>query len=152
MILHAKFYLNTIMLRSFCLPLILCIGLICTSNLGISQPLLSINGTVKDASSGEVLIGASMYLLENAQKIKLSNSYGFFSISATPGTYRLVALFAGYKTDTISVNLSGNQSLVIKLQPMGRELAEVVVSSRKKKRTGYSPAHGCSEIVCKRDE
>jgi hypothetical protein len=91
-----------------------------------SQPLLSINGTVKDAGSGEVLIGASMYLLENPQKITLSNAYGFFSISAIPGNYQLVTLFAGYRSDTVSVQLSGNKTFVIKLKPIGKELEEVV--------------------------
>ena len=137
------------MLRTYCLPLILSIGLILIGKPGISQPLLSINGTVKDASSGEVLIGASMFLLENAQKITLTNAYGFFSITATPGNYRLVAMFAGYKTDTLSVNLQGNQSLIIKLQPMGRELAEVVVSTRKKNEQVIRPLMGVQKLSVK---
>ena len=97
-----------------------------------AQPLLSINGTVKDAGSGEVLIGASMFLLENPQKITLTNAYGFFSISAIPGNYQLVTLFAGYRSDTVSVQLNGNKTFVIKLKPIGKELEEVVVSSSRK--------------------
>ena len=114
-----------------------------------SQPLLSINGTVKDAGSGEVLIGASMYLLENPQKITLSNAYGFFSISAIPGNYQLVTLFAGYRPDTVSIQLTGNKTVVIKLQPLGKELAEVVVSSSRKNDQVTKPLMGVQKLTVK---
>ncbi len=81
----------------------------------MAQVPLSINGTVKDAATGEVLIGASTYLLENPQKITLTNGYGFFSITVKPGQYRLVVASTGYQTDTLSVELTTNQTLVIKL-------------------------------------
>lgn len=137
------------MLRMYCLPLLLSVGLIFSGKSGLSQPLLSINGTVKDASSGEVLIGASMFLLENAQKITLTNSYGFFSITAIPGNYQLIAQFAGFKSDTLSINLNGNQTLTIKLQPIGRELAEVVVSTRKKNELVSRPLMGVQKLSVK---
>jgi CarboxypepD_reg-like domain/TonB-dependent Receptor Plug Domain len=115
----------------------------------ISQPLLSINGTVKDASSGEVLIGASMYLLENPQKITLTNAYGFFSISAIPGNYQLVTLFAGYRADTVSIQLTGNKTVVIKLKPIGKELEEVVVSSSRKNDQVTKPLMGVQKLTVK---
>jgi hypothetical protein len=114
-----------------------------------SQPLLSINGTVKDASSGEVLIGASLYLLENPQKITLTNAYGFFSISAIPGNYQLVTLFAGYRADTVSIQLTGNKTVVIKLKPIGKELEEVVVSSSRKNDQVTKPLMGVQKLTVK---
>lgn len=114
-----------------------------------AQPLLSINGTVKDAGSGEVLIGASMFLLENPQKITLTNAYGFFSISVIPGKYQLVTLFAGYRSDTVSIQLSGNKTVVIKLQPIGKELTEVVVSSSRKNDQVTKPLMGVQKLTVK---
>ena len=137
------------MLRS----LILFIGISSISLLqhstAYSQPLLSINGTVKDASSGEVLIGASLYLLENPQKITLTNAYGFFSISAIPGNYQLVTLFAGYRADTVSIQLTGNKTVVIKLKPIGKELEEVVVSSSRKNDQVTKPLMGVQKLTVK---
>ncbi|MEI6583341.1 MAG: TonB-dependent receptor [Chitinophagia bacterium] len=114
-----------------------------------SQPLLSINGTVKDASSGEVLIGASLYLLENPQKITLTNAYGFFSISAIPGNYQLVTLFSGYRSDTVSVQLNGNKTFVIKLKAVGKELEEVVVNSSRKNDQVTKPLMGVQKLTVK---
>lgn len=114
-----------------------------------AQPLLSINGTVKDAGSGEVLIGASMFLLENPQKITLTNAYGFFSISVIPGKYQLVTLFAGYRSDTVSIQLSSNKTVVIKLQPIGKELTEVVVSSSRKNDQVTKPLMGVQKLTVK---
>lgn len=137
------------MLRSFNLFLgISCIFLFQLTS-AYTQPLLSINGTVKDAGSGEVLIGASMYLLENPQKITLTNAYGFFSISVLPGKYQLVTLFAGYRSDTVSIQLSGNKTVVIKLQPIGKELTEVVVSSSRKNDQVTKPLMGVQKLTVK---
>jgi hypothetical protein len=137
------------MLRSFNLFLgISCIFLFQLTS-AYTQPLLSINGTVKDAGSGEVLIGASMYLLENPQKITLTNAYGFFSISVIPGKYQLVTLFAGYRSDTVSIQLSGNKTVVIKLQPIGKELTEVVVSSSRKNDQVTKPLMGVQKLTVK---
>jgi hypothetical protein len=99
--------------KKFLFLFFLLLQLICNSTL--AQVPLSINGTVKDAATGEVLIGASTYLLENPQKITLTNGYGFFSITVKPGQYRLVVASTGYQTDTLSVELTTNQTLVIKL-------------------------------------
>jgi hypothetical protein len=137
------------MLRSFNLLLGISFIFLFQFTSAYTQPLLSINGTVKDAGSGEVLIGASMFLLENPQKITLTNSYGFFSISVIPGKYQLVTLFAGYRSDTVSIQLSGNKTVVIKLQPIGKELTEVVVSSSRKNDQVTKPLMGVQKLTVK---
>ncbi|MEJ0102283.1 MAG: hypothetical protein WDO19_06925 [Bacteroidota bacterium] len=45
----------------------------------------TVSGTIKEDRSGEVLIGASAYLLELPKTGTLSNAYGFYSITAPPG-------------------------------------------------------------------
>jgi len=125
------------------------LGLLFISISLIAQNPLSINGTIKDASTGEVLIGASTYLLENPQKITLSNGYGFFSITAKAGNYKLVVNSTGYQPDTLSIALSANLTLVIKLRPAGKELAEVVVSTSRKNDQVTKPLMGVQRLSMK---
>jgi hypothetical protein len=136
-------------MRSINLYISSLLALLFFSSVSTAQNPLSINGTVKDASTGEVLIGASTYLLENTQKITLTNGYGFFSITAKPGNYRLVVASTGYQTDTMRVALTTNQTLVIKLRPIGKELAEVVVSSSRKNDQVSRPLMGVQRLTMK---
>ena len=46
----------------------------------------SISGHIKDAATGEDLIGASIMINESG-KGTVSNLYGFFSVSLVPGEY-----------------------------------------------------------------
>ncbi|MFN9590764.1 MAG: TonB-dependent receptor, partial [Bacteroidota bacterium] len=125
------------------------LALLLFSNQVSAQNPLSINGTVKDASTGEVLIGAATYLLENTQKITLTNGYGFFSITAKAGNYRLVVASTGYQPDTIRVGLTANQTLVIKLRPIGKELPVVVVSRSRKHDQVSRPLMGVQRLTMK---
>ena len=56
-----------------------------------AQTRFTVSGTVKEKKSGESLIGATVYLLEMAKSGTMSNGYGFYSISAPPGTYTIEA-------------------------------------------------------------
>jgi hypothetical protein len=47
-----------------------------------AQQKYTLSGTIKEKKSGEVLIGASVYLLELPNAGVISNSYGFYSITA----------------------------------------------------------------------
>lgn len=88
----------------------------------------TIAGTVKDKSSGETLIGASVSLLELPGEGALTNAYGFYSLTAPEGTYHLLISFSGYATDTVTVELNKDLTLNVSLSS-GKELQEVVVSA-----------------------
>ena len=98
---------------------------------GFSQRKHTISGTIKDHSSGETLIGASVTLLENPESGALSNRYGFYSISAPADNYTLIASFSGYKNDTIKISLQQDMMQSIELIPEGTTLQEVVVTARR---------------------
>src|ERR1700709_1181096 len=89
----------------------------------------TISGTIRDKKSGEVLIGASIYLLEVQKSGTTSNSYGFYSITAPAGNYTLMVSFAGYQLDSIKVDLTKNTLQPIELVQNGSELETVIVSS-----------------------
>ncbi|MFY0252489.1 TonB-dependent receptor domain-containing protein [Chitinophaga sp. 30R24] len=88
----------------------------------------TISGYVKDANSGENLIGATVY----APALKegtTTNQYGFFSLTTAKDTGRLLISYIGYQPQWQSLSGNGNQFLNITLQPVG-SLKEVVVSAR----------------------
>src|SRR6266571_3009562 len=70
-----------------------------------AQARHTISGTVIDKRSGETLIGASVVLPELPHAAVLSNSYGFYSINAVAGKYKLVVSFTGYLNDTLLIPL-----------------------------------------------
>lgn len=106
----------------------------------------SVSGTVKDAKTGETLIGASVILYTAKPSTTLTNSYGFFSISAEPGQYIMVVSFSGYKKDTATLLLDKNINLIVNLQSRAGQLQEVNVSSRKKNANISKPLMGVEKL------
>jgi len=95
----------------------------------IAQSRYTISGTVRDEKSGETLIGASVVLLESPRSAAVSNSYGFYAVSAVPGHYRMVVSFAGYGNDTLEVHLTRDTLLPVSMGFGGRQLQEAVVTA-----------------------
>jgi CarboxypepD_reg-like domain/TonB-dependent Receptor Plug Domain len=106
----------------------------------------SISGTVKDAKTGETLIGANIILYAQKPAGTLSNSYGFFSINAEEGQYKMIVSFSGYQSDTVTVVLDKNISMPVNLQTTKAQLQEVVVSSRKKNENISKPLMGVEKL------
>jgi hypothetical protein len=92
----------------------------------------TVNGTIRDKQTGEILIGANVKITKLAGLGTVSNAYGFYAISAEEGYCTLVVSFAGFVNDTINLNLAKNTELNIALVPYRSQLEEVVVSTRKK--------------------
>jgi len=93
-----------------------------------SQQNVTLSGYVKDASNGETLIGATVYI-EESQKGTVSNPYGFYSLSLPEGTYQITYSYIGYQKITKTVDLTANVTLDIELQEEGNQLEEVVVEA-----------------------
>ena len=111
-----------------------------------AQTRFTVSGTVKEKKSGEVMIGCTVYLLEIPKSGTMSNSYGFYSISAAPGSYSMIASFAGYRQDTVKIRLDKNISMVIELEQKATELQEVVVSSKKRNENVIRPLAGVQKL------
>ena len=111
-----------------------------------AQTRFTVSGTVKEKKSGEVMIGCTVYLLEIPKSGTMSNSYGFYSISAAPGSYSMIASFAGYRQDTVKITLDKNISMVIELEQKATELQEVVVSSKKRNENVIRPLAGVQKL------
>ena len=95
-----------------------------------AQQKYTISGTIKDKSTGETLIGATIVLVGKGGSVVLSNNYGFYSITAPENNYTLVASFSGYITDSIPINLHEDIVKMINMEPGGKALSEVVVMAK----------------------
>ena len=99
---------------------------------GFAQTRHTVSGYVKDAKTGEQLIGTAIRVKDNATLGAVSNEYGFYSLTLEDGNYILLAGSLGYAEQRLSVTLNKDQKLDISLQPAGTALAEVTVSSHAK--------------------
>lgn len=95
-----------------------------------AQKKATINGTVKDAATGETLIGASVTLQEFSAVGTATNNYGFYSLSVTEGEYTILFTCVGYNTVAQKVSLHKNQVVNISLSPKN-DLQEVVVKAKR---------------------
>ncbi|MEJ5304090.1 MAG: TonB-dependent receptor [Bacteroidales bacterium] len=94
-------------------------------------PKRTVSGIISDASSGEVLIGATV-LVKQTLNGTSSNVYGFYSITLPAGVYELEFSFVGYDKKVLKADLSqSNLRLDVALNPKPKELATVVISAEK---------------------
>jgi hypothetical protein len=92
------------------------------------QKKYSVSGTIKDGSTGEQLIGATIRIKELPQGGTATNSYGFYSIYAPEGEYTLLFTYTGY--DAIEQKISLHQNTIINLPLKAKnDLKEVVISA-----------------------
>jgi TonB dependent receptor/CarboxypepD_reg-like domain/TonB-dependent Receptor Plug Domain len=106
----------------------------------------SISGTVKDAATGETLIGATVTLYATKPATVLSNAYGFFSVAAAAGQYRITVSHLGYRTDTATIVLVSDTNLVVGLYPKKAQLQEVVITTNKKNDNIAKPLMGAEKL------
>jgi hypothetical protein len=88
----------------------------------------TIDGHVTDASSGEELIGASIYL-PTLRTSAISNQYGFYSLTVPEGDYEVIATSLGFARSVKTVHLNSNRSINHALNPRSMNLNEVEVET-----------------------
>jgi len=87
----------------------------------------TISGYLQDEPTGEKLVFATVYCRKN-QKGTTSNEYGFYSLTLPPGKVELIYNYVGSESAEKHVDLQGDLSLDVSLNP-GALLAEVIVES-----------------------
>lgn len=87
----------------------------------------TISGTVKDATTGDALIGASVSLpaLSTGAMADANGSYKIENIPS--GTYELVVSYIGYTKTSKNVSVHGNITMNFTLESTGISLQETVV-------------------------
>lgn len=133
-------------IRFYLLPVI--VGMCCVLN---TPPAWSqvvrhtISGYVRDSSTGEYLIGATVFIKE-LQKGGATNPYGFYSITIDEGEYTLASTFIGYKEYQKPIKLDQDLRINIDLQPSAIEVVEVEIKGERSDRNVQSLDMGVSEL------
>jgi hypothetical protein len=93
-----------------------------------------ITGIVKDMESGELLVGANVFLREN-KRGGVTNLNGYFSIQTPEGSYTLVCQYIGYKpfTKTITIKKDEKKYSIIPMHPDNIEGETITVTAFKDK-------------------
>jgi hypothetical protein len=89
----------------------------------------TISGYVKEAKSGEVLIGATVVDKNQPGNGMATNVYGYYSFDLPSGEYTLKVSYVGYASKEITLNLIEDKSLNFELEEETSSLEEVVVSA-----------------------
>jgi len=95
-----------------------------------SQEKYTLSGYVRDASSGETLVGANVLLQKPAGQGATTNAYGFYSIQLPAGEYELLITYLGYEPERVAAVLDKDIRLNVALKEAALQLQEVVVTAR----------------------
>ena len=91
-----------------------------------SQTNFTLSGHIQDSSSGEQLLGATVWC-EDVKVGVAANLYGFYSLTLPEGKYNILVRYIGYSTQKFEVNLIENIKMDIELVA-GTTLSEAVVT------------------------
>ncbi len=89
------------------------------------EDLITVSGYVQDSISGERLVYANIYLLDNTKGTE-TNEYGFFSFTLPKGNQRVYYSYLGYKQRAIDFRLKEDSTVIIDMTP-DIQLNEIVI-------------------------
>lgn len=93
-----------------------------------AQQKFTISGYVKDATTGENLIAATIGI-KGTTTGTTANGYGFYSITLDAGDYTIACSYLGYVEKDSAITLTQDVRLNINLKSEAQTLNEVVVSA-----------------------
>lgn len=106
---------------------------------------VSVSGYVSDATTGEMLIGASVAVRSSGGGA-LTNAYGYYSLKLTRGFHLLSFSYLGYKITDIELNLSKDTIINVSLSPRELLIGEVVVRGERFNDNLLKPQMGVTRL------
>jgi len=97
----------------------------------LAQDKYVVNGNIKDAASGEDLIGATIVVRGMSNTGTVSNTYGFYSLTLPENNYVLQFQFVGYEPQLVQIDLSENKRIDLELKEKKIELGSIVVTGQR---------------------
>ena len=89
-----------------------------------------LNGFVKDANTGEALIGATVFV--NGTTIgTTTNGYGFFTLIVPKGKQKITFSYIGYNNTDKDINVNADQRITVELSPISTEIEAVTITRDK---------------------
>ncbi|WEK36803.1 MAG: TonB-dependent receptor [Candidatus Pseudobacter hemicellulosilyticus] len=105
----------------------------------------TISGYIKDVTSGEVLINATI-IIQPANVTVQSNSYGYYVVTLPAGKYTLTASHAGFGELTRSIDLNADKTVELTMSASANVMEEVVVTGEKRLRRTNTVALGIQQM------
>ena len=105
----------------------------------------TLSGYIKDAKSGEALVGASVFI-ENNAKGTSTNVYGFYSITILSQSTKVRYSYIGYNQIEKSIELNKDLRLNIELSEKQDVLDEVIIESKQSDENTQSTQMGRIEL------
>ncbi len=105
----------------------------------------TLSGYVRDASTGEELIGANVYV-KKLSNGTITNQYGYYSLSLPAGNYSISYSYVGYTPREFNLRIAADTVLNVYLRESASQLGEVVVKSRKRNENITSLETGTIEL------
>ena len=110
--------------------LIIVLSILCLPVFSTTDGKITISGFIKDKSTGEDLIGASVFIKE-AKAGTVTNVYGFYSASVPKGEYTVIYSYIGFLSVEKKINLTQNITLNVELGENSMMVQEVVVAGER---------------------
>lgn len=111
----------------------------------VAERLPVVSGYVRDAKSGELMIGATVYNVD-LKEGTTTNLYGFYSLTVAPGEQTLVFKFIGYKSIEKKVSVSTDVTLNVELEDASTSLNEVKIVGNQSQTRIEDPMMGVQKI------
>ncbi|MFN3529767.1 MAG: TonB-dependent receptor [Bacteroidia bacterium] len=124
--------------------LLFAILLLAVGNVFGQNKKVTLSGYIKEAGSGETLIGANVYL-PDLKTGTTTNAYGFYSLTIPAGEYVFRFSYVGYQAQEIKINLLKNQVFDVNLIP-ATNLEEIVVTDDRLIRQSENPQMSVVEL------
>lgn len=112
------------------LAIIFCAAGFITANAQKTNEKTTISGFIRDAASGEDLIGATIQV-KGTSTGTVTNVYGFYSLSLPADTYTLVISYIGFQSITEKVDLNSDLKKDYNLQSGDQQLEAMVVTGER---------------------
>lgn len=96
-----------------------------------AQQRYTLSGYLRDATSGEALIFATIYP-ESLKTGATTNEYGFFSLSLPEGKYKIIFSYIGYQTIKRDLVFDRNLEENVSLSPKETNLEEITIIGKAK--------------------
>lgn len=117
----------------------------------VAQSNFTVSGFVKDAQSGESLIGASIYVKDPLVGAS-TNQYGFYSLTLPSGQYNVFISYLGYEDDSVSIDLTDNVRHQFSAQPKAITTKTVEITATRDNQNIESTEMGVTKLDMKQIE
>jgi hypothetical protein len=108
---------------------VICCCCCCSAQAQSRVANVELRGTITDATTGELLEGASIFIKETSIGV-ISDHHGSYVLHTTTGRCIVVAAFIGYQNKEIALELKSSQTLNFQLESQVEELDAVTISGQ----------------------